>query len=126
MFKRLAILCYFIAFTALQAHNVIPHHHFSVHQINDHHDQDHEDNDHSPIGDQNHDVEFGKSVVKPEIFKDIIVKPTFVSGHFILLFDKLAAFYTPKAEPPDFQLTLYSIFLAHNIPLRAPPSASFT
>jgi hypothetical protein len=126
MFKRAAILCCVIAFAALQVHNVVPHHHTAFQYHVHHHDRDSPDGDEdSPLSGQTHDAEFGKSIVKPERFENVIENPAFLSGQFILLFDKLAAFEGPGPKVnPDHPSSLYTTILSRAIPLRAPPGVA--
>jgi len=123
MLKRISILCYLLAFVALQIHNATPHYHQE--EIDFHHHNDEQDNDEvgkkSPVN-AHHDSEFGKSIAKPEGYKCYIEKPVLCAGSFILLFDELANFHnvTPKIAP-CFNTSLHSIFITHSVPLRAPP-----
>ena|SRR5690349_21030669 len=125
MLKRISILCYLLAFVALQVHNATPHYHQE--EINFHHHNDQQNHDEvgkkSPVN-AHHDSEFGKSIVKPEGYQCQVEKPVLFVGSFILLFDELSNFYhvTPKIAP-RFNSSLHSIFVTHNVPLRAPPVA---
>jgi zinc transporter ZupT len=130
MFKRLAIsFCLLVAFAMLQAHNFIPHHHeIEPVEANHHHDHDeNDDNDHdSPFTDLTHNADFGKVIAKPQTIKEIVEKPVFAGGFFIVLYNRLTSFESPpEYHPPDDDSALHLIFLSHSLPLRAPPTQSF-
>ncbi len=124
MIKPLAILSYFLAFVALQAHNALPHHHHAEIEMNEHHDEHHDDGkDDAPFNVENHDPAFGKLIVKPEGLNSEIEKPVCLVNHFFHLFDQIATIdhWRPN-PPPHYDSALHSIFLLHDVGLRAPPA----
>jgi hypothetical protein len=128
MFKRLAISFFLLlAFVLLQAHNFMPHHHESeLIEVNHHHHPYESDEDQDcdlPFADLTHNADFGKIVVKPQGIKDIVEKPVFTVGLFIMAYNKLASLENPpEYHPPGDSSPLHLIFLSHSVPLRAPPA----
>jgi hypothetical protein len=113
------------AYTVLQAHNFIPHHHESEFiETGNHHDhEDHDDHDNNPpFTDLTHNADFGKVIAKPEVIKGVNEETILFTSCFIEIFYKPGLLKQPSEyHPPGDDSSLHLIFLSHSLPLRAPP-----
>jgi hypothetical protein len=127
MLKRYIIFLFLsTAYTALQAHNFIPHHHENEFIETDHH-HDHEDHgDHdnnTPFTDLTHNADFGKVIAKPQVIKGVDEKTIFFTDCFIDIFYKPGLIkQLSEYHPPGNDSPLHLIFLSHSLSLRAPPA----
>jgi hypothetical protein len=127
MLKRYIIFLFLsTAYTVLQAHNFIPHHHESefieTRHHHDHGDQDDHDNN-TPFTDLTHNADFGKVIAKPQVMKGVDEKIIFLTSCFIEIFYKPGLLKQPSEyRPPGDDFSLHLIFLSHCLPLRAPPA----
>jgi hypothetical protein len=131
--KRIAIfIVLFCAFSLLQAHNMIPHHHDDAGHAGHHHHHDgtghsHDDqpDDESPFNSFNHDATFGKVLMKAQLVKAEFFPYSADAFLPTITIKEILAFRGPPPKRGQVKnQSLIPSSYSYAVPLRAPPYCS--